>query len=43
MKKNILKISLATALLALASCASKQVTYEYNWDGTLIKSTSSGS
>ncbi len=37
MKKTILKLSLASALLALASCATKQpATPVYNWDGTVI-------
>ena len=42
MKKNILKLSLATAILALASCAGSKETYEYNWDGSLIKTTKRG-
>ncbi len=38
MKITILKLSLASSLFALASCAKNQpVAPAYNWDGTIIQ------
>jgi len=36
MKKNILKLSIASAILALASCAKSVPTTSYDWDGSTI-------